>query len=486
MFGTSILLASQMIAILPKLFHTFSRLLLLLIAATAPWFAGGYPGVELFGWYFSASLLAAFLFTALACLIQRQPLRVSRPVVVIVVALLACLAVWSFRPELSFASDFTRRHIAMLRTTLVPGGFIIMPRNLHLAWLGAMLLGLVAAAHQGCHPSFRKHLILVIGWSGLAVAGYSLCQNFLGWKHPSWVWSGISNERLTASFFHYSLTAACLNLAWPLLVFRSSPVSGRKIFFWVGAVTALVVAAFAHPLWPAAAAQAVAVGVLLLGMALALNDRRHFVPTLVIPWLIALAFIALLAIQAYLTHKMSRQFPDGWTSAEVSLFEAPERGKELDELTMRRGDRFIPGPAPARESGWLASWRMSLDHPIFGQGPGSLVARQALYTNSGLINSFFLHLQFSHHDLLQTAAEWGLVPLVGWLVLWALAMRRLADGGATSRAILLALVGVAAHSLVDFPLQTPALQMWTALLLGLALTLPGRRQPTSRPASANR
>jgi hypothetical protein len=93
------------------------------------------------------------------------------------------------------------------------------------------------------------------------------------------------------------------------------------------------------------------------------------------------------------------------------------------------------------------------------------------------MHTFHQHRRFAHSDLVQTAAEWGGLPTLGWIVLWAsalgLASRALAIGEA---GLFMALLSVVLGALVYFPLQNPAVQIWTALLLGVALGLPRRRE----------
>ena len=115
---------------------------------------------------------------------------------------------------------------------------------------------------------------------------------------------------------------------------------------------------------------------------------------------------------------------------------------------------------------------MAEDYPFIGLGPGAWVKRAVLYSNDTIVNTFYQHRQFAHHDLLQTAAEWGCVPALAWLVLWAgafwLAARRHPDDSSAEAGLILALLGIGLQSMVYFPLQNPAILLWTVLLLGLA------------------
>jgi len=88
--------------------------------------------------------------------------------------------------------------------------------------------------------------------------------------------------------------------------------------------------------------------------------------------------------------------------------------------------------------------------------------------------------RFLHEDYLQTAMEWGWIGSALWALLFLgggfVAVRRLKSSQAQKwvprRRLLLplvviALAGVALHSLVDFPLQIASIQLYAATYLGL-------------------
>ena len=93
-------------------------------------------------------------------------------------------------------------------------------------------------------------------------------------------------------------------------------------------------------------------------------------------------------------------------------------------------------------------------------------------------------LQFTHNDYLQTVVEWGLIGAAGWaLLFWGgvvNAIHRL--GRRPSRdfigaAAALALILLLMQSLIDFPLQIPAVQFNAIALCALAWSVPGERLP---------
>lgn len=460
-----------MIYFAAKLLDRCAAGLLLAVAATAPWLAGAQPVISQTGWWYVAGLAGSLGLAAVSCVLRREFLRVPRLVLWSVILLLGCLVWWAGQPEPNFPTVFSAEQWAALKM-LVPGGFINVPRGLRLAMTSALLFGLLAAAHLGADPGFRKILLGLVGWMGLAVAACSLCERFLGWNHPSWVIVSDGGERFNAAFFHYSAAAACVNLAWPLLVFRSGKPTNRAIYrsgYWAGIVATAGLAWVAVAFWEATSAKWVASGLMLFGGAWFLLDRFKGVGPKVVAGTVFGGFAVALLAQMFFVHALQDRRDDGWQSVAVSKFESEVLDARLKAMVAQRGDRLIPNEFGDRETAWLATLRMVADQPLLGDGPGSRAKRLRLYTNNGFVNSFYLHLQFAHHDLLQTAAEWGLVPLIGWLAIWLIALRACVNDAVYSRGLLLALLGVAVHGLVDFPLQVPALQMWTALLLGLGV-----------------
>jgi len=102
-----------------------------------------------------------------------------------------------------------------------------------------------------------------------------------------------------------------------------------------------------------------------------------------------------------------------------------------------------------------------------------------VFSNEPTVSTFYQHRQFAHHDLLQTAAEWGIVPALLWVALWVGAFYRAIRRDPTDlreMGLVLALIALALHSMLHFPLQLPLFQLWAALLLGLAWSRRPRRE----------
>jgi len=132
--------------------------------------------------------------------------------------------------------------------------------------------------------------------------------------------------------------------------------------------------------------------------------------------------------------------------------------------------------------------------PWWGMGPGSFAVAFPYYQSEILDGHYFLH---AHNEPVQILAEWGAlgaaVLSIGlWLILGAPrpARRERADAGFTPDSwveskwlragLLMALAGLALHSLVDFPLRHPLLLLMASLWISLL------SRPCSQPGHSPR
>jgi hypothetical protein len=132
---------------------------------------------------------------------------------------------------------------------------------------------------------------------------------------------------------------------------------------------------------------------------------------------------------------------------------------------------------------WREATRLLAAAP-FGRGPGMYAAevlrvQEPSVTTAG-VGRFSLVAEFAHCDPLQFAVEWGL-PALG-LLLWGLVVlgRGSRPAGSAWR---WGLAAVALHSLTDFPLRAPALEVLVAVAAG-ATTAVGGARPRGRPEGA--
>jgi O-antigen ligase len=135
------------------------------------------------------------------------------------------------------------------------------------------------------------------------------------------------------------------------------------------------------------------------------------------------------------------------------------------------------GPENVRLLAARATLKMLPDAGAWGLGPGCFAIAFPHYTMD-LEDRIAGVWTFAHNDYLQTAAEWGWFGAATWSVLLfggiCAGIRSYRRSAARLRSMdrvclftsLLALVGVALHALVDFPLQIASLQLYTAVYLG--------------------
>jgi O-antigen ligase len=124
--------------------------------------------------------------------------------------------------------------------------------------------------------------------------------------------------------------------------------------------------------------------------------------------------------------------------------------------------------------------------PFTGHGPGNWSGAASRHTSDPYVRSFYLYLQFAHEDFLQTWAEWGAAGFASLLLLlpgaviaawWSAAP---SDPLSSTLALCAAagLVTVLLQSLLDFPLQIPAVALNASVLAGLCW---GKFHHPSRP-----
>ncbi|MEO7413803.1 MAG: O-antigen ligase family protein [Opitutaceae bacterium] len=464
-------------------FRPLAALLLVFAASAAPWMAGANTTLPLAGWWLGVPLTAAFGFIICDRIQARAWLRMKWPALVAVLFLSGCIVGWTVSPAPGFTTAFGEEHWQFLETQF-PFVMLHWPRLGRLLFLMGLLLGFLAAVELGVSEDFRRDLRATVGLTGLLLAIYALGIRWLGWSAPPWLELSGDTERFNVSFFHHNAPGACLNLAWPLLLFARTRLHSARLNLVIGSVLLLVVGA-ALPLWHSYSAPLVAFGLLVLGVAW----RKLGTKTREWPWLVrgtmAALFTGIFAWQAVSVVKMRVAHPDGWTSAAQTIRDAPTRDAAFKAAANLRGDRLVASSAPPRPAAWLTALRMAKDHPLVGLGPGSWVTHAVLYSNDSLVNTFYQHRQFAHHDLLQTAAEWGGLGAAAWLVIWIGAFwvvsQRDAKDPSREMDLVLALLGIALHSTVHFPLQNPALLLWTTLLLGLAWSEAPHARENSAP-----
>jgi hypothetical protein len=413
---------------------------------------------------------------------------------------LATLGLWAFvwtRPELP---AFTQAHLARLQArwphSLVPRDFVLVA-----IWALVGVAALWALCDLLREPVWRRASAVVMVATGAAVAALGLAQNATHAAGIYWAHGPRLPGAFFGPFYHHTSAGAYLNSVWPLGLglalcgLQRGTHSPRRRLAIYGALggTALVLAghaghvsrlpqvlalvvlagfAFWSGVWPLLArlpglrsaaialAAALAAGVVILG-ATRVGDIR----------------------QRWQLLRLESLRGGGPAVAPLPPSQWPRA---------MRDDLFVPSdhrqyPLGDRGATYAAAIDAIRERPWFGWGPGGWTAAAAAHSVDPFVRTFFLIVQFTHDDFLQTCVEWGLLGAAGWLLLLpggvvhGLARLRLRPTALDpiGAAAVAGLVAVFAQSLIDFPLQIPAIQLNAVTLAALAWTVP--TAPTLSP-----
>jgi O-antigen ligase len=329
-----------------------------------------------------------------------------------------------------------------------------------LSWVTAILF-FVLAAVLGRDPLARWWLLWLASVSGGLIGLTTILQRVIGPDVFPWLAGSFPNLTLVGPFVNANHTAA---------------------FVVMGALTSLglVQAILAQP-----------VGTLSLhGIRIALTDRAWAVPRLT-----ALAVLGSLAL-AGLVLSASR---GGWVSFVFGLaaLVPARRVREMLPAAVLAaaglgvavglaswvGSEQPSSPTPfgmasrdpslsMRIDIWRGTLRMIQDHPWTGTGLGTYRSVYASYERPGE----WMITEDAHNDYLQLGAESGLIGAafaVWGLVAFGLFVLRPAlsrsGGRPTTVAAAASVLAVLVHSVIDFPLQMPAVAILFSVLAGVVV-----------------
>jgi hypothetical protein len=329
------------------------------------------------------------------------------------------------------------------------------------AWMmrGALLLGTILfVADLSQSNRWLLRLWYVIGLVAGSIAFLGLLQKATGarmifWQTaPPW---GVST--FFATYYYHGNAGAFLNLVWPL-------------------TAGLAIRAFATRSHPGMRAMWVSVFILTVAGVLANTSRMAQLVALLLLVAICLQFGAALLRKLSGTEKSVAL---GGAIAILLTLIALAQATHLEQPLSRWQSMSEQIPNDAR---WLAS-RVAIDAlpdaRFFGFGPGTFRVVFPAY-NSVSVKHVPGTWRFLHEDYLQTLLEWGWVGSSLWALLLfggiAVGIRsynKYARLGWTPRRrllqplVVIALIGVALHALIDFPLQIASIQLYVATDLGL-------------------
>lgn len=398
---------------------------------------------------------------------------------------------------------FTRDHYARI---VARWPYSVVPRDLTmlLTWATCAMVALFALYDLAREPGWRRAFAIVIVVTGSLVALLGLLQNATHARGIYWDDRQRMPGAFFGTFFHHTAAGAYLNSVWPVglglaleeLQRCAGSVRSRWLALALLGATGIVLAAHAGHIsrFP----QVVAIA-LLVGFSLwtGLWKRLRVVRGLRLALICAAIAIAL-GVVTFGAGRL-KTIASRWHSLEFDRL----RGDRTVVVTppppsewrqRMRDDLFVPSdhrnyPLGDRGATYAAALQAIEDRPWFGWGPGGWMAAAAAHSVDPFVRTFFLTMQFTHDDLLQTMVEWGLVGAAGWCLLVPssviFGLRRL--GGEPSRdfvaaGAITALLALFIQSLIDFPLQIPAVQ-WNAITL-TALAWSVRGAPVAAPLRA--
>jgi hypothetical protein len=430
-----------------------ARWLFLGTLVIAPWLYGGTTAssIEIIN-----GLLGAVITFWLASLLlnRRWP---DVPCLLLVICALILLQGWWMVGNAHAIYDSTFRYFVPIRA-IFPNGAGSADYVLSLAWMLRVmaLLGVVAlVAELVQRPVWLLRLWSAVAMAGGSIALFGLIQKGAGARMIFWQpIIVVTDPTFFATFYYHANAGAFLNLVLPLaagfvLWAMMRPSSPWARAACLATLVLVVVAVFSNT-----SRMAQAVGALLIVAMVAAVARpalrmvaRSEKRTMLVGFFVVLIALVAVAQAAHLDQPLRR-----WQSF-AGQFTMDARWLVNRAALSAMGD-----------AGWL------------GFGPGTFRAIFPHYQNR--VANLSGTWRFLHEDYLQTILEWGWLgsAAIGALFFGGIGIGlrnyfRRRDWSNRQRFLVacavLALIGVAIHALVDFPLQIMSLQLFAATYLGI-------------------
>lgn len=419
------------------------------------------------------------------------------------VVLIAFVAsVWLFILPVVELPAFTARHLSRL-TARWPHSILPRDFGLLLAWTFAALIAWFALYDLARSPAWRSAIAWVMLISGGALALLGLLQNATRADGIFWDGSVRLPGAFFGTFFHHTSAGAYLNTVWPLgfalalAEIRRDPESSTGRMLIYGSLICAALILVAHSGHVSRLPQVIAI-VVLVAFTLWAGLWRAFARIrglrLAIGTVAAVLLIAVLSFGASRLREINQRWNllewAGLRGGGASVATAP-----IEEWpNLMRDDLFIPSdhrdyPLGDRGAAYATASAAIAERPWFGWGPGGWTAAAAAISTDPFLRTFFLMVQFTHNDYLQTCVEWGLIGAAGWALLVpgavVHALKRVGSHPShdfVGAAAATALFAVLVQSLIDFPLQIPAVFFNALALSALAWSVPVERiHPRSVP-----
>jgi len=433
-----------------------SRWIFFAALAYAPWDYGGTTpaSIRTINWL----LLAAFILWMLELLISRRRPRFPRFLLFLTGALLGIGAWMAVNAKSIYDSDF---YVFVPLRNFAPHLAGSVDYAISAAWMlrGALLLFVISFVVDLSQSNrWLLRLWYTIGLVAGSIAFLGLLQKATGAHMIFWqtapVWGATT---FFATYYYHGNAGAFLNLVWPL-------------------TAGLAIRAFTARCHPAMRAMWLSVFVLTVAGVLANTSRVAQLIAFLLLIAICLRFgPALLRQLWYMQKGVALAGAIAILLALIALAQATHLEQPLNRW-QSLGERI---PNDARwQAARVAAGALS-DIGFFGFGPATFRVVFPSY-NGVPIQRVPGTWRFLHEDYLQTALEWGWLGGTLWALLFfggiAVGIRSYKQYAASEWTprrrllqpfVIIALIGVALHAVVDFPLQIASIQLYVATYLGL-------------------
>jgi hypothetical protein len=422
----------------------------------APWAYGGTTpaSIRTINWL----LLAAFILWIVELLITRRRPKFPRLLVFLTCVLIGIGAWMTVNAKSIYDSDFD---VFVPVRNFAPHLVGSVDYAISAAWIlrGALLLfAILFVVDLSQSNRWLLRLWYTIGLVAGSIAFLGLLQKATGARMIFWQtappWGATT---FFASFYYHGNAGAFLNLIWPL-------------------TAGLAIRAFSTRCHPATRAIWLSVFVLTIAGVLANTSRIAQLIALLLLIAICLRFGPALLRKVW---RMEKGIALTGMIAVLLALIALAQATHLEQPLSRWLSLSERIPSDAR---WQAS-RVAVgalsDIGLFGFGPATFRVVFPSYNGLPPVQRAPGTWRFLHEDYLQTALEWGWLGSSLWALLFfggiAVGIRsyKLYAADWTPRRCLLqplaiiALIGVALHAMVDFPLQIASIQLYVATYLGL-------------------
>jgi hypothetical protein len=424
----------------------------------APWAYGATTSasIRVTNWI----LLAALVLWTIELLVSGRRPR-FRKLLLFLTGALVCVGGWMvFNAKSLYDSDFL---------VFVPLGNFAPPLTgsvdyaISAAWMirGTLLLGTVLfIADVSQSNRWLLRLSYVIGLVGGSVAFLGLLQKATGaqmifWQPPPppelWV------TTFFATYYYHGNAGAFLNLVWPLSA-------------------GLVIRAFSRRDRPGMRAIWIIILIVTIGGVLANTSRMAQIVALLLIVTICVQFGPALVRNLSGTQK---SVAIAGVLAILLAMIAVAQATHLEQPLNRWKAQSQRIGGDARWQAFHVAMGALPDAGLWGFGPGTFRVVFPTY-NLGSTNEAPGTWRFLHQDYFQTLIEWGWLGSILWglffvggITVGILSYNKRAKRDWTPRRrvmqplVITALLGVALHALLDFPLQIESVQLYVATYLGL-------------------